>query len=261
MVEKTTNNEFEKYICNQFDILPIENGKFFIFTPFHHADGDSYKIILKRIGDKWYLTDEANTLMKLSYNQDLKNLKKGNRKDIIKDTLEMLNVSQKDGELFIQLKNKADLGKKLFKFIQAIGRMMDVEYLSRERVRSTFFEDFKESIRKYFPKNNYEFKWHDNKHDQKGDFTIDCFLKVNDVQVFIFALNTNTSVRDATIAILQHKEWENKFKSIGVFENMEQISKNVLSRFTYSVDTMYPSLYSNSGKFKEKIENLTTLPN
>ena len=41
-----------------------------MLTPFRFDDGDHFGIVLKKEGQGWILSDEANTLMHLSYQLD-----------------------------------------------------------------------------------------------------------------------------------------------------------------------------------------------
>jgi hypothetical protein len=60
-------DDFRARICEQVDLEQEGEGRFRVLTPFRFEDGDHFGIILKHRGDHWILTDEASTLMHLSY--------------------------------------------------------------------------------------------------------------------------------------------------------------------------------------------------
>src|SRR3989304_293128 len=113
-----------------------------VFTPFLFEDGDHLAIVVKRDGNRWTLTDEGHTYMHLTYDLDEKDLQRGTRQKIITNALSVFSIEDREGELIVPIQN--DLyGDALYSFIQALLRITDVSYLSRERIRSTFMEDFR----------------------------------------------------------------------------------------------------------------------
>ena len=112
-----------------------------VFTPFLFEDGDHLAIVLKKDGERWVLSDEAHTYMHLSYDIDEMDLQRGTRQKIIANALSTFRIEDREGELVLDIPDKR-YGDALYSFIQALLKITDVTYLSRERVRSTFMEDF-----------------------------------------------------------------------------------------------------------------------
>ena len=65
-------------------------------------------------------------------------------------------------------------GDALFSFVQALLKISDVSYLSRERVRSTFMDDFRTLLCEAVPEERRSFDWSDSEHDPRGMYTVDC---------------------------------------------------------------------------------------
>ena len=59
--------EFQSRVSDQIRLEPEGVDRFAILTPFRFDDGDHYDIALKQEGGRWFITDEASTLMHLSY--------------------------------------------------------------------------------------------------------------------------------------------------------------------------------------------------
>jgi hypothetical protein len=61
-------------------------------------------------------------------------------------------------------------GDALYSFAQALLKITDVSYLTRERVRSTFLEDFRAFMQEHVPPEHLAFDWHDPQHDPEGKY-------------------------------------------------------------------------------------------
>src|ERR1700692_1155413 len=97
-------DDFKSRVSEQIDIEQEGEDRFLVVTPFRFEDGDHYVIVLKKEGNRWILTDEASTLMHLSYWMDDKPLEPGavtNRKEIMDSSLSSYSVQNREGELII----------------------------------------------------------------------------------------------------------------------------------------------------------------
>ena len=83
MKTEAIKEEFKIRVCEQIDLEPEGEGRFLVSTPFSFDDGDHFTIVLRREGEGWILSDEASTLMHLSYWLDDKAIESGNRKEIV----------------------------------------------------------------------------------------------------------------------------------------------------------------------------------
>lgn len=236
--------EFKHKISERITLIPEGRDRYRISSPFIFDDGDHLVITLRKEKNHWLITDEGHTFMHLTYSMNEKDLLKGNRQKIISNTLDTFSVTDNDGELMLHVIN-GDFGNSLYSFIQALLKISDVNYLSREQVKSTFIQDFKDFISEKVDVDRRTFEWSDNDHDPEGKYIVDCLINNMPKPLYIYALNNDNKVRDATISLLQFERWNLTFRSIAIFEDQEQINRKVLARFSDVCDKQFSSLAAN----------------
>jgi hypothetical protein len=110
-------------------------------------------------------------------------------------------------------------GDALYSFAQALLKITDGSYLSRERVRSTFLDDFRETMSSAVPESRRAFDWNDPSHDPKAVYTVDCRVNGMARPLLVFALPGDDRTRDSTMALLQFEKWGVAHRSLGIFED------------------------------------------
>lgn len=240
-------HEFTEKVSEQIRLREEGVDKFRVLTPFRYDDGDHLVVVLKQESNKWLLTDNGHTYMHLSYDLDEESLTTGTRQQIISKTLGSFSVNDVNGELRLIVENN-QFGNALYDFVQALLRINDVTYLSRERVKSTFMEDFRVFIEERIPEDRRRFDWHDPQLDPEGSYIADCRINGMKRPLMVFALANDDRTRDATISILKYEGWRMEFRSLSIFENQEEISRKVLARFSDVCDKQYSSLTTNKDR-------------
>ena len=250
--------DFREKVCEQVKLSQEGLDRYRVFTPFLFEDGDHLSIVLKKELSHWVLSDEGHTYMHLTYDIDEKDLQKGSRQKIISNALSAFNVQERDGELRISI-DQDHYGDSLYSFAQALLKIADVSFLSRERVRSTFLEDFTSLIAEKVPEDRRKFNWHDSSRDQQGLYNVDCRINGMDSPLFVFALPNDDKTRDATISMRQFENWGLRFHSMAVFEDQEAINRKVLARFSDICDKQFSSLGANKDRIERYLKELMEL--
>src|SRR5947209_3867273 len=254
MISETIEREFKQKVCDKVQLRSEGVDRFRVFTPFMFEDGDHLAIVLKKVAGAWLLSDEGHTYMDLTYDIDEKDLKTGTRQKIITNALSSLFVEDREGELVAGISDD-QFGDALYSFIQAVLKVSDVTYLSRERVKSTFMEDFRNFIAERVPRERRQFDWHDPAHDPSGHYFVDCRINGSTSRpLFLYALQSDDKVRDATISVLQYERWQLPFRAAGVFEDQEEVNRRVLARFSDVVDKQFSNLYTNKDRIARYLD-------
>lgn len=244
MTIESIEQDFRDKVSAKIRLAAEGADRFRVMTPFLFEDGDHLAIVLRREGLRWVLSDEAHTYMHLTYDIDESDLHKGTRQKIISNALSLFQVEDREGELVLDVPDSR-YGDALYSFVQALLRISDVSYLSRERVKSTFMEDLRALVSETLPEERVSFAWNDPTHDPHGMYVVDC--RVNDMPrpLFVHALGSDSRTRDATIALHQFERWGLEFRSLAIFEDQESINRKVLARFTDVCEKQFSSLTAN----------------
>ena len=255
MTIETIERDFRETVCEQVRLEQEGIERYRVFTPFLFEDGDHLAIVLRKEQSEWILSDEGHTYMHLTYDIDERDLQKGTRQKIITNALSMFSVNDREGELILPIQED-HYGDALYSFAQALLKITDVSYLSRERVRSTFMEDFHVFMENTVPEERRTFNWHDPERDSQGMYSVDCRVNGMARPLFVFALPSDDKTRDATISMLQFEKWGIPFRSMTIFEDQETVNRKVLARFSDVCDKQFSSLGVNKDRIKRHLHEV-----
>lgn len=251
---ETIEQQFHEKVSAKVRLAPEGVERFRVFTPFLFEDGDHLAIVLKKEGGQWVLSDEAHTYMHLTYDIDEQDLQRGTRQKIITNALSTFRVEDRDGELVLTIPEDR-YGDALYSFVQALLKITDVTYLSRERVRSTFMEDFQSLVNQVVPEERRIYDWRDSRRDPQGVYTVDCRINGMQRPLFVHALPNDDKTRDATIALLQFEKWNLQFRSLAIFEDQGSINRKVLARFSDVCEKQFSTLTGNRERIAKFLQD------
>lgn len=254
MNHKLLVRELKESICKDIDVFPEGKSRFAVDTPFCFEDGDSFTIVLKKSNDRWYFTDEGHTLMHLSYEGADISLEKGKRKQYLDLILTTHYIENDNGELKCSVEDE-HYGDALFTFIQGLTKITDLSFISRERIASLFWEEFREYLKETFKEKCF-FDYKDPARDPDGKYIVDCYVKY-EKPLFIFGLSSDGRCNDAIITCLTLKSRGASFNSIGIFEDAEKISNKVMARSIDAIEKPFSTLSSTKERLPEYLHNMS----
>ena len=160
-----------------------------------------------------------------------------------------MNITE-SGEIEIRISN-GDFGNTLFTFIQGIANIMDLTFLSRERVKSTFIEDFDKFIKENVPKERLIMNWNEPEIDKESKYVVPYYVSGLSEPIFVFPIDNENRVKDTNITLLflQTKRFKNF--SIIVFENIEDLGKRPLARLMDVGHKLFSNFEGNKENIKE----------
>lgn len=250
-------NSFRATVSDSIILLPEGVDRYQIFTPFHFDDGDHFVIVLRKDkSNNFIITDEGHTYMHMSYHMELSSLKSGIRNLIVESALEKHKVTEENGQIFVKIDDMENAGNIFYSFIQCLTSITNISYLSRERVVSTFMEDFRSFITENVDLNRVEFDYHNQEHDQVKNYLVDCRINGMSRPLHIYGIGNDNKCRDTTIGLLKFQSWKVPLLSMGIFEEQEQVSRKVLARFTDVCDRQFSSLASNQERIRNYFREL-----
>ena len=239
MTDSNLLQDFRKKVCGEIEIEAEGLNRYIVYTPFMFDDGDHFVTILRQDNGGWLLSDEGHTLMHLSYTGV--DFDTGTRKDVIDKAVSLFGLENHQGEFSLRVPEER-FGDALFSFSQALMKISDTAYWTKERVSTTFYEDLKVLLADKLDAFGPRFEYTDPVHDGKKTYPVDCYLTGTTRPILIFGIKDEVKCLQSSIVVRQFGQWAYKTRSIGIFEDMSKISSRKLPQFTDVADKQYSSL-------------------
>lgn len=165
--------EISRSLNAQIEIESRGIDAFQVNIPFVLSDGDELKIILKRTGDTWKLTDEGHTLMYLSYH-DI-GVDSATRSVIMERILKSHFMKDENGRLVLEdIKTPQDIVDAIFTFSQGLLKIGDMSMWKIERAKSRYAEDFRSCVKEGVRGRSLTFSYQNEEYDPNCLYPIDC---------------------------------------------------------------------------------------
>lgn len=245
----------KKSLCAAFceDIAIQQRGELLtVSIPLTARDGDCFTAYLSRKDGGWRVSDAANTMMRLSYENDLSKLLTGPRAKLYDSILLESGLQEDDGEIYVDV--PADkLSRGIFTLGQGLSRVEDIALWTRSRVGSTFNHDLKELLYSFLPAESIHEGYVPEVHGGE-DYAVDFFIKTGGRPLYLFGVSGKDKARLTTITLLHLKQAGLKFDSIVVFNDFYDLPKKDASRLMSAANDMAPFI-TDTASIMEKVRN------
>ncbi len=228
----TIQKKFIDSVLLNFDISPYGKDRFYISTSFYLDDGDEMVVVLKNDSNRWVFSDEGHTFMYLSYRMDSDSIYEGKRGEVISRVLTMFDIEERDGELILDVSH-GRYGEALHCFIQAIQKISNVIYWIPYKVYSTFKDDIGAKLYQTIDESRVRPNWYHPTLDSNKTFKVDYCINGLDCPVFIYALNTPTSIYQAGMSLGWFKDRGVEFFPFGILEDAKSVKSKPFRQMEY----------------------------
>lgn len=217
-----------------------------VLVPYFYEDGDMYDIFVEESPIPHFLriSDCGLTLMKLSYDFDIDT---PHKQDILEGIVVKNRCQMEEDNIYLDV--PADhFTSGLYQFIQTITKVSNMDIISREIMRSYFYDFLGQFVEESL--GNYQVKkdtYPTGDQDLKVDFEFTAF----DRPVYLFGVGDDVKASKVVITCLTFNANQIKYRSLIVPENLNELSKFNRNRLINTCD----KLYSDFQQFKEQGNN------
>lgn len=233
----------KKTLCAAFcdDVAVRERGDLLtVSIPMTARDGDQFTAYLSRMNGGWRISDAANTMMRLSYENDLGKLFSGPRAKLYETILAESGLAEDDGEIYIEVAaDKVTRG--IFDLGQGLSRIEDLALWSKSRVESTFYHDLKAALLSIVPSESVE-EGYEPEVSGGEDYAVDYRINTGGRPLYLFGVNGKDKARLTTITLLHLKAVGKNFDSIIVCNDATDLPKKDLSRLMSAANDIVPNI-------------------
>ena len=230
------------------DVLMME-------SPFTFPDGDHFPIHRSEIAGGVELSDRGPILMHVSYEHDVELLYEGARASPREQIVRESGIEENEGIFSIEAPPNQVAGA-LFRFGQALTKIHDLTFLSRDRVASTFYEDLRALVDTILDEEVVEPDYIPPDVPDANHYPVDYrFEGKEGGSVFLYDVPGRDKTRLTTIMLSHFLLHGLPFESVVVFADQQEIPRLDLARLTNVAGTAVPSLEAEED-LRRKIERL-----
>ena len=229
-----------KALCSE--VVVRERGDLVtVSLPMSGRDGDTFTAYLEQVPAGWKISDFGNTMMRLSYENDLGKLFTGPRARLYETILTEAGLRDDDGELSLTV--PADkLSRGLFSLAQGLSRIEDIALWTRSRVESTFYDDLRRVLREVVKSSDLEENYLIPNLPGSENYPIDYCIRTGGRPLFLFGVNNKDKARLATIVIQYLQQHDVKFDSMAVCADIDTLPSPDRHRLMNAANDVVPSI-------------------
>ena len=201
------------------------------------------------------LSDRGHTLMHVSYEHDVELFYEGARASLREQIVRESGIEE-DGGIFSIETPPDQVAGALFRFGQALTKIHDLTFLSRERVTSTFYEDLRGLVFTILDEEGVETDYIPPEVPDANHYPVDYRFEGKDGRsVFLYGIPGRDKARLTTIMLSHFLLHRVPFESVIVFADQQDIPRLDLARLTNVAGTAVASLEAEDD-LRRKIDRL-----
>ena len=234
-------------LCADVQVVTRPDGALMLRTHFEFPDGDRFPIHLSETGVGGVrLSDRGHTLMHISYDHDVDVFLDGTRGQMLERIVGEAGVDR-DGGAFCLDTSLEGLPGAIFRFGQALTRIHDLTFLSRSRVKSTFYDDLAELLKSLIDEDKVQADYLPQELPNPEAYRVDYRIEGKfDVPLFLYGVPNRDKARLTTIMLSHFHRHGLRFESMLVFEDQSEIPRLDLARLSDVGGEMISSLESSA---------------
>lgn len=231
-------------LCNDVQIVRRPDGKLMLRTGFQFPDGDHFPIHVSEAASGVRLSDSGHTLMHISYDHDIDSFLHGVRRKLLETIVSESGICF-DGGVFSIESSPEGLPEAIFRFGQALTQVYDLTFLSKSRVRSTFYDDLTTLLKSVIGEDKIQLDYVPRELPNPDAYWVDFKIDgKHDTPLFVYGVPNRDKARLATIMLSYFHRHEIEFTSILIFQDQTEIPRLDLARLSDVGGDMISSLDS-----------------
>jgi len=224
--------------AGQIDFRFKRTGIHKILVPFFYEDGDMYDIFLEEspvAPDMLRISDRGLTIMKLSYVFDFDT---DNKRDVLRSIISQNRVQLDNGAIFVDATPET-FHQSLYQLLQTLTKVSNVDILSRDVIKSMFYDLLGEFVNDIFDKHAVVERFAPLREDD--NLVVD--YKINaDKPIFLYGVKDDSKASKVVISCLNFQKSSIPFRSLIVHENLDQLNSFNKKQITNISDKQYWTL-------------------
>ena len=230
-------------LCANVGVHRRVDGALMLESPFTFPDGDHYPVYLSETATGGVrLSDRGHTLMHISYEHDVDAFYDGARAALREQIVRECGVEEEAG-VFSMETSPDMVADALFRFGQALTKIHDLTFLSRERTASTFYEDLNSLLLTLVDEGSVDTDYIPAGVPNGDNYPVDYRLEGKaETPVFLYGVPGRDKARLTTIMLSHFLLHGLAFESVIVFADQQAIPRLDLARLTNVAGTAVSSL-------------------